>query len=139
MQRKLTWFSLESSFSVEWLGFFKYLSVTTDEKRNWKLYLRSLFHKLAHHRIVHLLDKGTRFGYFNGLVLPYLDYADTMWGDHPGLKAEMGQLQAFENRFAKKIERENKNSLQLKHNVDKPQDAVVIKAFCSVVIWSRMQ
>ena len=42
--------------------------------------------------------------YFNGLVLPHLDYADTVWGDQPGVKSEMEQLQAFQNRFAKKIE-----------------------------------
>ena len=29
--------------------------------------------------------------------------ADTIWGDQPGLTSEMQQLQAFQNRFAKKI------------------------------------
>ena len=41
--------------------------------------------------------------YFNGLVLPHLDYADVVWGDQPGLTTQMKQLQSFQNRFAKKI------------------------------------
>ena len=39
----------------------------------------------------------------NGLVLPHLDYADFIWGDQPGLKSEMEQLQGFQNKFAKKV------------------------------------
>ena len=50
-----------------------------------------------------MLDKRTRLAYFNGLVLPHLDYADTIRGDQPGLSSEMQQLHAFQNRFAKKI------------------------------------
>ena len=50
-----------------------------------------------------MLDKRTRLAYFNGLVFPHLDYADAIWGDQPGLTSEMQQLQAFQNRFAKKI------------------------------------
>ena len=50
-----------------------------------------------------MLDKRTRLAYFNGLVLPHLDYPDTIWGDQPGLTSEMQQLHAFQNRFAKKI------------------------------------
>ena len=50
-----------------------------------------------------MLDKRTRLAYFNGLVLPHLDYADTIRGDQPGLTLEMQQLHAFQNRFAKKI------------------------------------
>ena len=51
-----------------------------------------------------MLDRRTRMAYFNGLVLPHCDYADIVWGDQPGLKSEMEQLQAFQNRFAKKID-----------------------------------
>ena len=54
-------------------------------------------------RISHILDKRTRLAYFNGLVLSHLDYADAIWGDQPGLASEMQQLQAFQNRFAKRI------------------------------------
>ena len=36
-------------------------------------------------------------------MLPHLDYADMVWGDQPGIKSEMGRLQAFQNKFAKKI------------------------------------
>ena len=53
--------------------------------------------------ILHMLDKGTRLAYLNGLVLSHLDYADAIWGDQPGLKSEMQQLHGFQNRFAKKI------------------------------------
>ena len=79
------------------------------------MHLRSFFRKLGHrltvfNRIRHVLDRKTRIAYFNGLVLPHLDYADIIWGDQPGLKAEMDQLQAFQNRFAKKIELKKKLS-----------------------------
>ena len=36
-------------------------------------------------------------------MLLHLDYADTVWGDQPGLKSEMEKLQSFQNKFAKKI------------------------------------
>jgi len=35
--------------------------------------------------------------------VPHLDFADTVWGDQPGLKSEMEKLQSFQNKFAKKI------------------------------------
>ena len=54
-------------------------------------------------RILHLLDKNARLAYYNGLVLQHLDYADTVWGNQPGMKSEMEHLQRFQNRFAKKI------------------------------------
>ena len=50
-----------------------------------------------------MLDKRSHLAYFNGLVLPQLDYANTIWGDQPRLTSEMQQLQAFQNQFAKKI------------------------------------
>ena len=46
----------------------------------------------------------------NESIWKCLDYADIIWGDQPGLKAEMDQLQAFQNRFAKKIELKKKLS-----------------------------
>ena len=46
--------------------------------------------------------------YDNGLVLPHSDYADFIWGDQPGLKYEMVQLQGFQNKFAKKVFRKNR-------------------------------
>ena len=42
--------------------------------------------------------------YFNSLVLPHCANANIVWGDQPGLKSELEQLQAFLNRFAKKID-----------------------------------
>ena len=50
-----------------------------------------------------MLDEKTLTAYFNGLVLPHLDYADVIWGDQPGLTTQMKQLQSFQNRIAKKI------------------------------------
>jgi len=50
-----------------------------------------------------MLDNRTCIAFYNGLVLPHLDYADTVWGDQPGLKSEMEKLQSFQNKFAKKI------------------------------------
>jgi len=47
-------------------------------------------------------DQKTRLAYYNGLVLPHLDYANIVWGDQLGLKSEMEQLQGFQNKFAKK-------------------------------------
>ena len=50
-----------------------------------------------------MLDDKTRIAYFIGLVSPHLDYGDIVWGVQPGLKSEMDCLQAFQNRFAKRI------------------------------------
>ena len=50
-----------------------------------------------------MLDKRSHLAYFNGLVLPQLDYENTIWGDQPRLTSEMQQVQAFQNQFAKKI------------------------------------
>ena len=36
-------------------------------------------------------------------MLPHLDYADTVWGDQPGLKSEMEKLQSVQNKFKRKI------------------------------------
>ena len=57
-----------------------------------------------------MLDQKTRLAYYNGLVLPHLDYADIVWGDQPGLKSEMEQLQGFQNNFAKKVLGKNVSS-----------------------------
>ena len=87
---------------------FKYLGVTTDAKWSWKPHISNLLKKLGHrlslfNRIFHMLDNRTRIAFYNGLVLPHLDYADTVWGDQPGLKSEMEKLQSFQNKFARKI------------------------------------
>lgn len=84
---------------------FKYLGMTIDEKWNWRPHIRNLIKKVGHricafNRICHMLDGKTHLAYYNGLVLPHLDYADIIWGDQPGLKSEMEQLQAFQNKFA---------------------------------------
>jgi len=46
-----------------------------------------------------MLDNRTRIAFHNGLVLPHLDYADTVWGDQPALKSEMEKLQSFQNKL----------------------------------------
>ena len=76
----------------------KYLAVVLDEKWKWKIHINSLLQKLGHrlsvfNRIYHMLDKRSLTAYFNGLVLPHLDYADIVWGDQPGLTTQMEQLQ----------------------------------------------
>ena len=43
------------------------------------------FTKLGHrlsvfNRIYHILDEKSLTAYFNGLVLPHLEYADVVWG-----------------------------------------------------------
>ena len=85
-----------------------YLGVVLDEKWKWKMHVNSLLQKLGHrlsvfNRIYHMLDEKSLTVYFNGLVLSYLDYADVVWGDQPGLTTQMKQLQSFQNRIAKKI------------------------------------
>ena len=87
---------------------FKYLGVTTDAKWSWKPHISNLLKKLGHrlslfNRIFHMLDNRTRTAFYNGLVLPHLDYADTVWGDQPGLKSEMEKLQSVQNKFKRKI------------------------------------
>ena len=53
-------------------------------------------HRLSvFNRIFCMLDNDTRIAYFNGLVLPHLDYGDIVWRDQPGLKSEMDRLQEF--------------------------------------------
>ena len=94
---------------------FKYLGVKLDEKWSWKPHIKDLLQKLGHrlsvfNRITHMLDYKSRVAYFKGLVLPHLDYADLVWGDQAGVKTEMQQLQAFQNRFAKKIQGSKQSS-----------------------------
>ena len=96
---------------------FKYLGVTVDEKWSWKCDIKTLLRKLGHRLSVfnwisHMLDRRTRMAYFNGLVLPHCDYADIVWGDQPGLESEMERLQAFQNRFAKKIDGSKQSSAE---------------------------
>ena len=93
---------------VELVQSCKYLGVTMDEKWRWKPCISNLLKKLGHrlsvfNRIFYMLDNQTQIAYFNGLVLPHLDYGDIVWGDQPGLKSEMDRLQAFQNRFAKRV------------------------------------
>ena len=59
--------------------------------------INSLLQKLGHrpsvfNRIYHMLDKRSLMAYFDGLVLPHLDYADVVWGDQPRLTTQMKQL-----------------------------------------------
>ena len=87
---------------------FKYLGVTTDAKWSWKPHISNLLMKLGHclslfNHIFQMLDNSTRIAFYNGLVLPHLDYADTVWVDRPGLKSELEKLQSFQNKLAKKI------------------------------------
>ena len=102
-------FELQSNGTqIDRVQSFKYLGVTMDSKWNWKPHISNLLKKLGHrlslfNRIFHMLDNRTRIAFYNGLVLPHLDYADTVWGDQPGLKSEMEKLQSFQNKFAKKI------------------------------------
>ena len=87
---------------------FKYLSVILVHKWNWKTHISSRSRKLGHrlsvsNLILHMLVERTRLAYFSGLMLPHLDYADTIWGGQRGLTSEMQQLQTFQYRFVKKI------------------------------------
>ena len=62
--------------------------------------LQTLGHRLSvFNGIYHMLDKRSLMAYFNGIVLPHLNYADVVWGDQPGLTTQMKQLQSFQNRF----------------------------------------
>ena len=102
-------FELQSNGTqIDRVQSFKYLGVTMDSKWSWKPHISNLLKKLGHclslfNRIFHMLDNRTRIAFYNGLVLPHLDYANTVWGDQPGLKSEMEKLQSFQNKFAKKI------------------------------------
>ena len=65
---------------------FKYLGVTTDAKWSWKPHISNLLKKLQFvghrlslfNRIFYMLDNRTCIAFYNGLVLPHLDYADTV-------------------------------------------------------------
>ena len=87
---------------------FKYLGVTMDAKWSWKPHISNLLKNLSHrlslfNRLFHMLYNRTRIALYNGLVLHHLDYADTVWGDQPGLKSEMEKLQSLEKQFARKV------------------------------------
>ena len=57
----------------------------------------------SHISAISLLKKlGHRLSLFNR-IFHVLVYADTVWGDQPGLKSEMEKLQSFQNKFARKI------------------------------------
>ena len=80
---------ISDSVVIDRVKSFKYLGVTTDEKWSWKPHIRNLVKKLGHrisvfNRILHMLDQKSRLAYYNGLVLPYLDYADIVWGNSLG-------------------------------------------------------
>ena len=71
---------ISDSVVIDLVKSFKYLGVTTDEKWSWKPHIRNLVKKLGHrisvfNRILHMLDQKSRLAYYNGLVLPYLDYS----------------------------------------------------------------
>ena len=84
---------------VEHVQSCKYLVVIMDEKWSWKPYISKLHHHLSvFNRIFSMLDNKTCIAYFNGLVLPHLDYGDIVWGDQPSLKSEMDHLQAFQSK-----------------------------------------
>ena len=109
--------SLPDGGQINRVKSFKYLGVTVDEKWSWKCHIKTLLRKLGHRLSVfnwisHMLDRRTRMAYFNGLVLPHCDYADIVWGDQPGLESEMERLQAFPNRFAKKIDGSKQSSAE---------------------------
>ena len=57
-----------------------------------------------------MLDNRTCIAFYNGLVLPHLDYADTVCGDQPGVKSETEKLKSFQNKFARKIQKLGKMS-----------------------------
>ena len=64
---------------------------------------KKLGHRLSFFNRIFMLDDRTRMAFYNGLVLPHLDYADPVQGDQPGLKSEMEKMQSFQNIFARKI------------------------------------
>ena len=97
-----------NSTQIDRVQSFKYLGVTMDAKWSWKPHISNLLKKLGHrlslfNRIFHMLDNRTRRTFYNGLVLPHLDYADTVWGDQPGLKSEMEKLQVFRTNLRRKL------------------------------------
>ena len=72
--------------------------------------VNSLLQKLGHrlsvfNRIYHMLDEKSLTAYFNGLVLPQLDYADVVCGDQPGLTTRMTQLQSFQIALQRRFQR----------------------------------
>ena len=72
------------------------------------MHVNSLLQKLGHrlsvfNRIYHMLDEKSL--YFNGLVLPQLDYADVVCGDQPGLTTQMEQLQSFQIALQRRFQR----------------------------------
>jgi hypothetical protein len=72
--------------------------VKLDEKWSWKPHIKDLLRKLGlsvFNRINHMLDHKSRVAYFNGLVLPHLDYADMVWGDQVGVNPRWNNYRLF--------------------------------------------
>ena len=104
----LTFFAGEDQ--VNRVSSFNYLGAVLDEKWKWKMHVNSLLQKLGHrlsvfNRIYHMLDEKSLTAYFNGLVLPHLDYADVVWGDQPGLTTQMKQLISFRIALQRRFQR----------------------------------
>ncbi len=106
MLSKFEDFKLQSrdGIEIERTQSFKYLGVKLDEKWSWKPHIKDLFRKLGHrlsvfNRINHMLDHKSRVAYFNGLVLPHLDYADVVWGRSGWCEIRDGTTSGFSESF----------------------------------------
>ena len=69
-------------------------------------HINSLLQKLGHrlpvfNRVYQMLDKRRLIVYFNGLVLPHLNYADVVWGDQPGLTTQLKPIAVFSKSLCK--------------------------------------
>ena len=89
---------------IDLVQLFKYLGVTTDAKWSWKPHISNLLKKLGHrlslfNRIFNMLDNRTHIAFYNGLVLPHLDYADTVWGRSTWSKIRNGKTAKFSEQI----------------------------------------
>jgi len=96
-------FELQSNGTqIDRVQSFKYLGVTMDAKWSWKPHISNLLKKLGRlslcNRIFHMLHNKTRIAFYNGLVLPHLDYADTV-GRSTRFKIRNGKIAKFSEQI----------------------------------------
>ncbi|XP_031561458.1 uncharacterized protein LOC116297381 [Actinia tenebrosa] len=94
--------------NIDSVSSFKYLGVFLSSDFTWSEHVEYVTNKvnqrlsLLSGRIKHLLACKSRLLFYNSLVLPLFDYADTIWGDKNNTSL-ISSLQILQNKAAKII------------------------------------
>ena len=91
---------------LEHVNHYKYLGVWLDSTLNWKTHLHKMQSKIKQRlgmlrRVRHCIDASTTLLLYNSIILPLLDYCDTVYGNCN--IADIIKLQILQNRAGKII------------------------------------